>query len=128
MQVLQSVLDCQLTRSGLAWPRPSVVWSMYAYDVPTTFFSHLFSSPAMSAATDKARFYLEQSVPELKEYERKKLFSKVCAGWGVAAKILRLMLTRMKSRRSSRNDRTLSTSSMRVAPNRWTLCDMFSTR
>lgn len=33
----------------------------------------------MSAATDKARFYLEQSVPELKEYERKKLFSKVCA-------------------------------------------------
>jgi U3 small nucleolar RNA-associated protein 6 len=32
----------------------------------------------MSAATDKARFFLEQSVPELKEYERKKLFSKVC--------------------------------------------------
>ncbi|KAJ5590895.1 RNA-processing protein HAT helix [Penicillium hetheringtonii] len=30
----------------------------------------------MSAATDKARFYLEQSVPELKEYERKKIFSK----------------------------------------------------
>ena len=36
----------------------------------------------MSAATDKARFFLEQSVPELKEYERKKLFTKVgfCAG------------------------------------------------
>lgn len=33
----------------------------------------------MSAATDKARFFLEKSVPELKEYERKKLFSKVCA-------------------------------------------------
>lgn len=31
----------------------------------------------MSAATDKARFYLEQSVPELKEYERKEIFSKV---------------------------------------------------
>ncbi|KAJ5692984.1 RRNA processing protein Utp6 [Penicillium macrosclerotiorum] len=30
----------------------------------------------MSAATDKARFFLEQSVPELKEYERKKIFSK----------------------------------------------------
>ncbi|KAJ5266824.1 RRNA processing protein Utp6 [Penicillium angulare] len=30
----------------------------------------------MSAATDKARFYLEKSVPELKEYEQKKLFSK----------------------------------------------------
>lgn len=31
----------------------------------------------MSAATDKARFYLEQSIPELKEYERKEIFSKV---------------------------------------------------
>ncbi|KAH1475212.1 hypothetical protein KXX53_005672 [Aspergillus fumigatus] len=30
----------------------------------------------MSAATDKARFYLEQSVPELKEFEKKKIFSK----------------------------------------------------
>lgn len=31
----------------------------------------------MSGASDKARFYLEQSVPELKEYEKKKIFSKV---------------------------------------------------
>ncbi|KAJ5574143.1 RNA-processing protein HAT helix [Penicillium hispanicum] len=30
----------------------------------------------MSAATDKARFFLEKSVPELKDYERKKIFSK----------------------------------------------------
>ncbi|KAL4820773.1 U3 small nucleolar RNA-associated protein 6-domain-containing protein [Aspergillus spinulosporus] len=30
----------------------------------------------MSATADKARFYLEQSVPELREYERKKIFSK----------------------------------------------------
>ncbi|KAJ5582274.1 RNA-processing protein HAT helix [Penicillium sp. DV-2018c] len=30
----------------------------------------------MSAATDKARFFLEKSVPELKEYERKKIFTK----------------------------------------------------
>ncbi|KAJ5492997.1 U3 small nucleolar RNA-associated protein 6 [Penicillium diatomitis] len=30
----------------------------------------------MSAATDKARFFLEQSVPELREYERKKIFTK----------------------------------------------------
>ncbi|KAJ5386111.1 RNA-processing protein HAT helix [Penicillium cosmopolitanum] len=30
----------------------------------------------MSAATDKARFFLEQSVPELKDYERKKIFNK----------------------------------------------------
>lgn len=35
----------------------------------------------MSAATDKARFFLEQSVPELKEYERKKLFTKVGYLW-----------------------------------------------
>lgn len=33
----------------------------------------------MSNATDKARFYLEQSVPELKEYEKKKIFSKVAS-------------------------------------------------
>jgi len=31
----------------------------------------------MAAATDKARFFLEQSVPELKEYEKKKIFGKV---------------------------------------------------
>lgn len=31
----------------------------------------------MAAATDKARFFLEKSVPELKEYERKKIFTKV---------------------------------------------------
>ncbi|KAJ6167023.1 RRNA processing protein Utp6 [Penicillium chermesinum] len=30
----------------------------------------------MSAATDKARFFLEKSVPELKDFERKKIFSK----------------------------------------------------
>ena len=29
----------------------------------------------MSGASDKARFFLEQSVPELKEYERKKIFT-----------------------------------------------------
>ena len=29
----------------------------------------------MTAASDKARFFLEQSVPELKEYQRKKIFS-----------------------------------------------------
>ncbi|KAJ9375617.1 hypothetical protein DTO063F5_9247 [Paecilomyces variotii] len=30
----------------------------------------------MAGASDKARFYLEQSVPELREYEKKKIFSK----------------------------------------------------
>lgn len=28
-------------------------------------------------AADKARFYLEQSIPELHEYEKKKIFTKV---------------------------------------------------
>jgi len=31
----------------------------------------------MSGTSDKARFYLEQSVPELQELEQKKVFSKV---------------------------------------------------
>ena len=31
----------------------------------------------MARASDKARFYLEQSVPELQEFERKKVFTKV---------------------------------------------------
>jgi hypothetical protein len=33
----------------------------------------------MAGASDKARFFLEQSIPELKEYERKKIFSSVCS-------------------------------------------------
>jgi hypothetical protein len=32
----------------------------------------------MAGVSDKARFFLEQSIPELKEYERKKIFSSVC--------------------------------------------------
>jgi hypothetical protein len=45
-----------------------------------TFF---FPTATMSAATDKARFFLEKSVPELKEYESKGIFTKAsreCAG------------------------------------------------
>jgi U3 small nucleolar RNA-associated protein 6 len=30
-----------------------------------------------SGASDKARFYLEQSIPELQQLERKKIFTKV---------------------------------------------------
>ena len=33
----------------------------------------------MSGASDKARFYLEQAVPQLREFEEKKIFTKVCA-------------------------------------------------
>lgn len=32
-------------------------------------------------AAEKARFYLEKAVPELKEYEQKGIFSKVCVHW-----------------------------------------------
>lgn len=31
----------------------------------------------MSGASDKARFYMEQAVPQLREFEEKKIFSKV---------------------------------------------------
>jgi hypothetical protein len=31
----------------------------------------------MAGASDKARFYLEQAVPQLQEFEQKKIFSKV---------------------------------------------------
>lgn len=32
-------------------------------------------------AAEKARFYLEKAVPELKEYEQKGIFNKVCLRW-----------------------------------------------
>jgi len=31
----------------------------------------------MAGASDKARFYLEQQVPELREWERREIFTKV---------------------------------------------------
>jgi len=31
----------------------------------------------MAGASDKARFYLEQGVPELREWERRQIFTKV---------------------------------------------------
>lgn len=40
------------------------------------FTSHPRST-AMAGASDKARFYLEQSIPELQEFGRKKIFTKV---------------------------------------------------
>jgi hypothetical protein len=33
----------------------------------------------MSGASDKARFFLEQAVPQLREFEEKKIFTRVCA-------------------------------------------------
>lgn len=76
----------------------------------------------MSSATDKARFYLEKSVPELKEYERKKIFNKVHPTRPPRTeekkKLADQTTSRMKSARSSRNAPTLSTSSMRAGRNR----------
>lgn len=61
----------------------------------------------MAGAADKARFYLEQSVPELRELERKELFSRVSS----SRSFIRIALTvyRMKlaqSRRSGVNSST----------------------
>jgi hypothetical protein len=33
----------------------------------------------MSSASDKAQFYLEQAIPQLQEFEQKKIFTKVRA-------------------------------------------------
>jgi hypothetical protein len=38
----------------------------------------------MAGASDKARFYLERAVPQLQEFEQKKIFTKV-RGVAVAA-------------------------------------------
>lgn len=35
------------------------------------------NSLAMAGAGDKARFYLERAVPQLQEFEQKKIFTKV---------------------------------------------------
>jgi len=40
----------------------------------------------MSGPSDKARFYLEQAVPQLQEFEQKKIFTKVCAITAVPSK------------------------------------------
>jgi U3 small nucleolar RNA-associated protein 6 len=39
-------------------------------------------------AAEKARFYLEKAVPELKEYEQKGIFNKVCVRWGTSSSML----------------------------------------
>lgn len=33
----------------------------------------------MAGVSDKARFYLERAAPELREFEEKEIFTKVCA-------------------------------------------------
>lgn len=89
----------------------------------------------MAAAADKARFFLEQSVPELKEYEKKKIFSKVyprepdsvgCVTWERKTHISSVSVNRKKSLQLSRNDPISNTSSILEVLNRSILCDMRS--
>jgi len=50
---------------------------------PRSFSSSIFN---MSGASDKARFYLEQAIPQLQEFEQKKIFTKVRGSflpWGI---------------------------------------------
>ena len=51
----------------------------------------------MAGASDKARFYLEQSVPELQEFERKKVFTKV----SVLLCLITISRANFKSRKKS---------------------------
>jgi hypothetical protein len=61
------------------------------------------------AASDKARFYLEKSVPELKEYEKKKIFTKVSRVHLSRSHRQLNESPRMKSHRLLENDPSLST-------------------
>lgn len=45
----------------------------------------------MAGASDKARFYLERAVPQLQEFEQKKIFSKVREFDASASRILTLL-------------------------------------
>lgn len=84
----------------------------------------------MSAATDKSRFYLEQSVPELKEYERKEIFSKVFhqTGFMIGRPADNYFSCRKKLHRSSRSVQISSTRSMHAVRNQQTLFAMHNMR
>jgi hypothetical protein len=80
-------------------------------------------------AADKARFYLEKAVPELKEYEKKGVFTKVIALF--LRQHIRPMLTqryRMRFVPSRRSGPISSTKSMLPVSSRPILLDMQSTR
>lgn len=65
-------------------------------------------------AAEKARFYLEKAVPELKEYEQKGIFNKVCAHYRTSHRDLVANLSdlcRMKFDQLQRSALTLSTKS-----------------
>jgi hypothetical protein len=67
-----------------------------------------FSADNMAGASDKARFYLEQSVPELREYERKGIFTTVRYRISLLC-LLQLTGCRLRSPALPGNDPTLNT-------------------
>lgn len=60
---------------------------------------------------DKARYYLEQSVPELKEFEKQKIFTKVFTPYEISAKHL-LIALRRRYQRFQRRGQNLSIKSI----------------
>jgi len=88
----------------------------------------------MSGASDKARFYLEQAVPQLQEFKEKKIFDDVSKLFSPKIRISNMqiqsriiadgMLYRTKSETLSRNDPILNTRSLGEGHNRLTLLGM----
>jgi len=71
--------------------------------------SKAFPRHTMAGASDKARFYLEQSVPELREWARRDIFNQVSVPF--ASRLLPLLTKRRrKSHPSLARDRTSSMS------------------
>ncbi len=66
----------------------------------------------MAGASDKARFYMEQSVPELQDLQRKKIFSEVRYSIPHTTLVQSESYGRKKSLQLRRKGRTLSISSM----------------
>lgn len=83
----------------------------------------------MAGASDKARFYLEQSVPELREWERREIFSKVRQR-AVAPLVFSTdcLSCRRRSVQSRQSDQTLSTYLMLEAPSPLTTRGMPNTK
>jgi hypothetical protein len=55
-----------------------ILKSLNLYVVAPTFQTYIVQfKSTMSGPSDKARFYLEQAVPQLQEFKEKKIFSEV---------------------------------------------------
>ena len=82
----------------------------------------------MAGASDKARFYLEQSIPELQEYERKNIFNKVRLLRTFDIQLIPNNARRKRSPRLRRKGPTSNTRSMLEARIRLTTPAMQSLR